>query len=272
MKIPWTLTVAPGRLLTTLWWLSGGQSFIVMHTGRVGSVVIGEMLREHPQVLFDHDPLHRRRVAWVARHGPAAPVREDPRAEVLRRAWRAGRRVYGIVIKPAQFEAGPLTWEAMLTYLDRTLRPKRVAMTRRNLLRQVISGCRALELDQFHVYGGAVSTQTLQASPDRLPRFFGPPYPLHQALEERERDTARAIAAAQAAGARGLQLVYEDHIEADPFVGYQAVCQLMGVTPQPTARPKLTRTGNRPVRALVARPDDWVAALRGTRWEWMLDA
>ena len=69
MRIPWALTVLPGRLLTGLWRRGGGQSFIVMHTGRVGSVVVGEMLRDHPHILFDHDPLHRRRVAWVARHG-----------------------------------------------------------------------------------------------------------------------------------------------------------------------------------------------------------
>ena len=272
MRVPWALTVLPGRLLTGLWRARGGQSFIVMHTGRVGSVVLGEMLREHPRVLFDHDPLHRRRLAWVARHGPAAPLREDPRAEVLRRAWRARGRVYGVVIKPAQFDAGPLSWEAMLADLDRTLNPRRVAMTRRNLLRQVISGCRALELDQFHVYGGPVSGQTLQAPPDRLPQFFGPPQTLRAALEDKERYTAQALAAAEAAGPRGLHLVYEDHIEADPYVGYSALCDFVGVAPDPAARPKLTRTGNRPVRALVADPAAWEAALAGTRWAWMLDA
>jgi hypothetical protein len=271
VKLPWALTVPPGRLLTGLWRLAGGQTFIVMHTGRVGSVVIGEMLRAHPGVRFDHDPLHRRRLAWEARHGAGVPFGEDPRAEIMRRPWRAGRRVYGVVIKPAQFEVGPVGWAAMLAYLDRTLQPKRIAMTRRNLLRQVISGCRALELDQFHVYGGAASGQALQAPPDRLPRFFGPPYTVLEALAERERYTAQAAAAAQAAGERGLQLVYEEHIEADPYVGYSAVCRFLGVPPQPAARPTLTRTGNRPVRALVADPARWDAALRGSRWEWMLD-
>jgi hypothetical protein len=243
-----------------------------MHTGRVGSVVIGEMLRLHPAVLFDHDPLHNRRVAWVARHGPGASWRENPRWEIMRRPWRARERVYGVVVKPGNFETSATTFEAMLAFLARILKPKRVAMTRRNLLRQIISGCRAIEGKQWHVTAGtALAGGPLLAPPDRLPRFFGGTCTVVEALTERETWTAQATTAARLAGANGLHLVYEDHIEADPRVGYGLVCQLMGLPPEP-ARPTLVRTGNKPIVELVAQPAEWAAALRGTRWDWMLEA
>ena len=273
MRIPRALTLAPGWALTQAWIWRGGRSFIVMHTGRVGSVVLGHMLGEHPQVLFDYDPLHRRRADWVRAHGPDQLWREDPRWELMRRPWRARRRVYGVVVKPGNFDSSPLAWENALAFLARSLRPKRLAMTRRNLLRQIISGCRALEVDQWHVPAGATpSGQTLQAHPDRLPRYFGGTYTLAEALAEREAMTAKAAAAAAEVKAEGLHLVYEEHLEADPYLGYTLACQLIGVTPDPAARPKLVKTGNRPVSELVSRPEDWRAALRGTPWEWMFDA
>ena len=88
----------------------------------------------------------------------------------------------------------------------------------------------------------------------------------------RERDTALIVTAAGEAQTNGLHLIYEDHVESDPIIGYGMICQLLGLSPKPNARPKLTRTGNQPVRELLARPEEWQAALRGTRWEWMLDA
>jgi len=273
MKIPRELTLAPGWALTQLWIAFRGQSFILMHTGRVGSVVVGELLRDQAEIVFDHDPLNHRRQAWAARYGLNTPWREDPRWEIMRRPWRARGGVYGAVVKPTDFEDSLLTWSQMLVYLDRALHPKRVAMTRRNLLRQIISGCRALENSQWHIYGQQPAlSNKLQSHPDRLPRWLGREYTLIEALEMREKNTAMVVAAADEAGSNGLHLIYEDHVEAEPRVGYSLICKLLGLSPNPAARPKLTRTGNQLVRDLLARPEEWQAALRGTRWEWMLDA
>jgi hypothetical protein len=69
----------------------------------------------------------------------------------------------------------------------------------------------------------------------------------------------------------GLHLVYEDHVEQDPTVAYRMTCEHLGLAPE-RVEPALQRGNPQPIRELIKDCGPVERALRGTRFEWTLDA
>jgi hypothetical protein len=67
-----------------------------------------------------------------------------------------------------------------------------------------------------------------------------------------------------------LELTYEEDIVKDPQAAYRKVCEWLGLTATP-AQVQLERSGTRALSDTVENWKDVVAALAGTRYEWMLE-
>ena len=72
-------------------------------------------------------------------------------------------------------------------------------------------------------------------------------------------------------GEDGLHLDFETHVMQDPSVGYRMICEHIGTKPR-ELEPSLRRTNPESVDQLVADPKAWRDRLKGTRFEWMMDA
>jgi hypothetical protein len=70
---------------------------------------------------------------------------------------------------------------------------------------------------------------------------------------------------------RRLTLTYEDDIESDPMIGYRKMCDFLNIVPEPmTVRFK--KRNPFPLERIILNFEDVEAALRGSRFEWMLEA
>ena len=68
-----------------------------------------------------------------------------------------------------------------------------------------------------------------------------------------------------------VDLWFEDHVREDPFIGYAAICEALGVDPIP-AKTTIQRTNPGPISSMVENVDELRERLERSKWAWMLDA
>ena len=254
---------------------SGGR-IAMLHIGRCGSTVLGNMLDEETDLLWDSEALHPR--VARARDLPAVRARErfDEHTfnrEIRRRFIHAGKRRYGFELKTEHLELYGLTdpkeARAVLEGLGFGVF---ISLGRTNVVRQLVSSIRGRQVGNFHI--NATDRKGLKMVPVdcdlagfRLDKV-DPVMSLEEQLATRQEwmEWNREVV-----GEDGLHLDFEKHVMQDPSVGYRMICEHIGIKPQ-ELEPSLRRTNPESVDHLLADPKAWRDRLKGTRFEWMMDA
>lgn len=253
-----------------------GERIAMLHIGRCGSTVLGNMLDEEVDLLWDSEALHPR----YARASDVPEVRErecfDERIfnrEVRRRFIRAGKRRYGFELQTHHLELfgfkDPKETRAALESLGFGVF---ISLGRTNVVRQLVSAIRGRQAGNFHINAGDRKGLRMAPVDCDLDGFrlekVGPVMSLEEQLAERQEwmEWNREVV-----GEDGLHLDFETHVMQDPSVGYRMICEHIGIEPR-ELEPSLRRTNPESVDQLVADPKAWRDRLKGTRFEWMMDA
>lgn len=242
---------------------------VLFHAGRSGSVVLGDLLRQHSRIAWEGEIYRKAR--WCRevpqRWGATEDWPFDAEGLLHSRLRFQTKEFYGFEVKFRHVRSIGLTPEEYLVLLERLGCRHFMVLKRRNLLRKVISNQVMAVTEATHVKQSPDAptrvrldpqslkvdgtTSSLVAHLERLDNYFKDLYPL---LENRPT----------------LRLTYEDDIRQDPRVAAGKVCTFVGVEPEPL-QVRLARTNPFPIQAIVENYDDIRQCLLGTRFEWMLE-
>lgn len=232
---------------------------VMFHIGRSGSRVLANLLGQHPRLFWDgeiYEPNHR---LWTG---------EGDAIRLLRRRMSlAGRRIYGFEMKFFHARLVGMDFEDFFARLDDLGFTRFVVLRRRNTLRKVVSSVILHEKRGAHLRAGREAVlHRVRIDVDDV-RIDRDGKPLLAYLEDYERSFERLDQLL--AGRDALRLSYEDDLSADPREGYRKVCAYLGVEPR-AAEIAYGKTNPFRLEEIVVNLDEVSQALRGTRFEWMV--
>lgn len=249
----------------------------LLHVGRCGSTVVGDMLARTPGICWDDEPLN----PGLARRLPRrlCGLAEPSLASVRRAHHQAGADLYGGAFLILQLRrAGHPDVPSALAALEEHGVGSFVVLERRNLLRVSISHLVAQVRDRWHLVGDdaapkpqRVRVEVAAGEGSGAPSAHSLPggSPLPDFLEDLAgfyRGLRRALASQT-----HLWLVYEDDVAEDPGQAYGKICEFAGLEPRAVA-PRHRRITPQPLCELVENWDEVCAALAGTDFAWMLES
>lgn len=230
----------------------------MFHPGRCGSTVVGNLLGQNPRIFWDSelfDPTVRK-------------IPKDAFAYLRRRIERSRRPIYGFETKLYHPEQLGYDTALYLELLEGQGFEKFIYLTRRNVLRLLVSAWMAMAKGEaYHVAAGAKSSlKRIHLDPQAA--LLGGTV---ATLVEHLRASAAQIADARRllTGREVLDLAYEDDIADDPHRAYRRICDFLGVTPEPV-EVRYGRTTPFPLSDVIENFDEVEAALSGTEFECML--
>jgi glycosyltransferase involved in cell wall biosynthesis len=251
--------VSPGRPAPRARRTAGPSTRVAMiHHGRCGSQVLGDLLNQHSQILWEgeiFEPLIHE-------------LPKRPMSHLRQRVHACGKATYGFETKLHHPRLIGLDWPEYVNALEQLGFRKFIIQRRRNLLRAFVSGLVAKA--KGHVYhvpaGTPTSLKRLIIDPKAV-YFFDEPANLLETL----RFTTRRLESVQQLfrGHEVVHLTYEDDIAEEPKRGYRKVCEFLSIEEEPVGV-SLGRTTPFPLCDVIENFDEVKAALAGTEFEWML--
>ena len=232
----------------------------MLHLGRSGSTVVGDLMNQHPNVHWDGE---------IYQHALSTGVAStiDPLVHFHRRMARAGPHLWCGEVKLQHLVQLGLQPEKFLQETDE-LGASIVILERRNYLRKIISSAVVRQTSRFHLPAG----QRLRLAPIEVDvnRFIhqGVARPLVEHLHAIQQDyeTLRQLTA----GRKVLFLTYEEHVEKDPTVAYREICRFAGL-PGHEVKVRLAKVNTYALERLIANYEQLREHLCGTSFAWMLD-
>jgi hypothetical protein len=248
---------------------------VMFHVGRSGSGVLGDMLNQHPDLLWENELYEKMLTAYERHYGPfdvgdpRCPI--DPLLAVRQCLARTDDNLYGLEVKFFHLKHCRIALAGYIDWLERFGFDGWIVLKRRNLLRVVTSAAIGGQLGAYHAReGGASYPKTrLRLDPGRV-YIDRQPRTLLQCLDEYSANFRQLDALL--AGRGCLQLVYEDDIEQDPSVAYRKIADYLGLPPAETPAVRLRKTNPYPLAEMIENLDEVRACLRGTAYAWMTEA
>jgi glycosyltransferase involved in cell wall biosynthesis len=256
---PWVKTVSPGRPARRPRVAPGPTTRIAMvHHGRCGSQVVGDLLNQHSQILWEgelFEPLVQK-------------LPKDPMSYLRKRLRACGKAMFGFETKHYHPDLMGVEWPDYVAGLERLGFDKFILQRRANLLRTFVSALVGKAKGNFYHLpaGKTASLQKLVLDPQAV-YFEDKPVRLLDALEftKQRMELARKLLN----GRNVISLTYEDDIAEDPSRAYRRLCEFLGIEPEPVAI-KYGRTTPFPLSEIIENIEEVQAALTGTEYEWML--
>lgn len=244
---------------------------VMFHIGRSGSTVLGNMLNDRPDMLWDGEVYEHAIQHWESKgwsvDSEILPF--EPYAHLRKQMIRAGSHFYGMEIRPFHLRTLKLPMAQFISDLRNMGYSHFIILRRKNILKAIISNVIAAQKHHFHQPATEKSVLTQITLDVANVAFLRGNAPLLSWLELHDKDLQTIDKLLK--GLRVLQLTYEDDLEDDPFVAYQKVGEFIGVKPH-QVQIKLGKTNPFPLRDILINFDEVQAALRSTPYEWMLNA
>jgi len=241
----------------------------MLHVGRSGSTVLGNMLDEHPEIVWDGESF------YVQHHASPDAIRGHKAGRWLRRQMNAsGSKYYGFEFKPLldqHLSFVDLSLDELLSAFSAAGVSHYIILERRNILRRMISQYVGAATGVRHLTTGqSIKKKKVRIDVERA--GFGDvwrPKPLVACLTEVE-DLYETLER-RLANENCLVLEYESDISKDgPQVAFRRTSEFLGLTSMDVS-PNLVKTNPYAVAELLENYEDVASALRGTKFEWMLE-
>lgn len=227
---------------------------LMMHNGRSGSTLLGDMMDQHPSIFWDgetfekflHQKSAERDIGIDHLYGSFSG--QDLIGEIENRIkTRAGNRQFGTEIQDYHL----LMTEISLA--DFAERLRNLGFTKfiyldRNYMRKIVSHIIATERDQFHV-GANAKTKRSQININPEEMYIGHQFTtLTDTLERYKKfsDDATKVFAND----DFLQLTYEEHIKNSPTVASEQVCKFLNISVH-DPKIKFGKTTNIPLHDVI---------------------
>jgi hypothetical protein len=236
----------------------------MFHTGRSGSSVIADMLGQHPAIHWDGELFNYQLMLW--RNNPRNRM-EEAQVLVRRRMSLFDKPVYGFEILPTQLLAGQIDQRELLAVLDEFGVGHFVVLTRRNILRKIVSNLVARERGRWRLKAGESAPLTrIHIDTDNVQMATTQPLVTHI----RETLVDYEALSASLGSRRCLHLVYERDVLPDPRCAYRKICGFLGIDDVELPVRHGQTTPHR-LRQIIRNYTDVEQALSGTEFEWMLE-
>ena len=237
----------------------------MLYIGRSGSSVLADLLAQHSKInwgaeLFDkvrkNTPGYRSTRPWL-------------RSVIESRAAKKRCEYFGFETQQSQLGShcigmSPAEYLGALEEIGFT---HFIVLTRGNLLRLVVSHLVAQETRTLHVDVEVTKPTRIHIDPDAP--WGGWAGSLIDVLNVYERFYAELRELLR--DRRLLELNYEAHIEQGPAIAYDKVCAFLDLRPEPFTILR-ARTNPFSIEEMVTNFEEIAAALRNSRFEWMLTA
>jgi LPS sulfotransferase NodH len=247
-------------------------SALMFHTGRCGSTVLAKMLNQHSDIYWAGEIFERmpERYSEIASRPDAVELIIDERRRECR---RRGKRTFGFELKylPGQhFGDGFITMslEDYVAFVRKLGFSKFIVLHRHNYLRRALSSEVLRQNRSGHAKASPRKATRITLDLQALPLTSTYRSSLVESFRFIDEHYSRLVKLL--AGAEVLHLSYEDDVLQDPTAAYRKVCSFLDVDAEAPEIP-LARTNPFPCEDIVENIDELRAALRNTRYEWMLD-
>jgi hypothetical protein len=257
-------TTLPMRLRQGSSWPRRRRGNVVMfHTGRSGSSVVADLLMQHPDFRWDGELFNSYLQFW----------RRIQRARQGEAQRLIGRRMncfdvpyYGFEILPSQLNAGNIDKEDFARAMDDLGFGHFILLTRRNILRRIVSHLVARERGRWRMRSGEIAPLTrIHVNTENLQLASSKPLLDHLRDVRAEYAALRELLSSR----RCLQLVYEDDVLPDPRLAMRKVCAFLGIKYR-ILPVRHARTTPQALNEIVQNFPEVERALAGTEFEWML--
>lgn len=240
---------------------------MMLHIGRCGSTVLGNMLQQHSRIHWDDELYHKA----MSLYGDAFPA-SDTIGWTRRQFAISGSRWYGFEFKILADQHALYTGIPPETFVARCIDigvSHFILLHRHNMLRRIISQYIGSQTKRYHLdAGGAPALTPARIDFDAIRTGPGPTRPLLAYFDEVEAAYAGMERLLQ--GRKVLHIGYEEDVEANgPGIAYERICAFLGQPAEPVAV-RNRKVNPYPVRMLVEDYDRLEALLAGTRHAWML--
>jgi hypothetical protein len=248
-------------------------NILMIHIGRCGSTVVGELLDHHPRMHWVFELYSGVFLEWQRLNNGVETQGELPEdaLKILRDSMQGAlHRMYGVEMKPFHFQLIGFAMGEFITHLDSLGFTHYIILDRRNRLRKVISSVVAHQPDgSYHITTPRKpSLRPVHLNVDKIEIDFDSK-PLLEFLRDYD---LQFNSVRELLGDRPtLELTYEDDIENDPLKAYHRICEFVGLEPV-KAPVKLSRTNPFPISQLIENFEELSNLLSGTPYEWMLES
>lgn len=251
--------------------MTKAEPFVLLHMGRCGSKVVGDLLSQHPSIKWCNE-------FFINHSLPGTPDGPTPKHQPLDACESelvTSKTHCGFSIKTWHFE---FSGTSLVEYFKRFPTSKCVVLERRNVLRKILSHLIAKKRGVWHQYEDSrnlgMPEQKLTAVAIDVNNVFVRPYQasLIQLIDlcNDEYRKLRETVEKNCMYPLYLDLKYEDHVEKNPQTVYHRICGYLGVS-YSTSLVRLKRTNDYPLTQLIENYDEVESVLKGTRHAWMLD-
>jgi hypothetical protein len=237
---------------------------VMLHTGRSGSSVLADMLGQHPAIHWDGELFNYRVAPW--RNKPRCR-KAEAMGLIERRMDLFDREFYGFEAVSTQLQAGQMDTGDFIASLSDLGIEHFVLLTRRNILRKIVSNLVARERGRWRLRAGEVAPLTqVYLDTDKLQLATTKPLIDHIRATQADYHTLRRSIGSR----RYLDLVYEDDVHEDPSRAYRKVCEFLAIE----YRENAVRHGQSTphlLRQVIRNYAEVAAVLDGTDLAWMLE-
>jgi hypothetical protein len=237
---------------------------VMFHTGRSGSSVIADLLGRHPAIHWDGELFNYQLTLWrqKPRHRKAEAV-----GLIKRRMPLFDRPFYGFEVLPTHLHAGQMDESEFVAELEELGIGRFILLTRRNILRKIVSNLVARERGQWRLRAGETAPLTpIRVDIENLQMASVKPLVAHMRDTLVDYETLRTLLNCRTS----LELVYEDDIHDDPAKAFRKICAFLEVRCE-TFPVRHAKTTPHPLKQVIQNYDEVRAALSNTEFAWMLE-
>lgn len=240
---------------------------LMLHFGRCGSTAVGNLLRQHKELVWDSEILQYRKENLL----PECILTADPRTLIRLRSLRAGNRNFGFELKPLPFmhlstDQLNMTQCDFFNYIQSLNLTHLIFVSRKHYLRQLLSLTIAVDKGVYerspeqHSRGSKVIIDCKQNAFNKQP--LRDLFRIYDSITEGIRQFASQ------GTMQFLELEYQRDIMRDPLVAYHQVCDFLEISRQ-NAVLRNKKVNVTDLRSSIINFDDVTAALEGTEFSWM---
>jgi len=239
-------------------------NIIIFHNGRVGSTVLASLLNQHSKIQWDGELFVKRGI--YNQH-----FRDMPIEFLKQKIYQFKTEYYGFELKsmPKQHlgkDELDMTFDDFMTILNDFKFNYYINIKRKNYLKQHISLERVIQKKIRHTDKKISKDKIIiDVNNIRVGLNYDTMLNNFRLLDEHYLAIESKIA-----DKNSLLLTYEEDILPNPLIAYEKICNLLDIKSE-NPKIELKRTNPYPIEETVENYSEVCEALRGSKYEWMLE-
>jgi hypothetical protein len=230
-------------------------NIVMIHLGRCGSTALAHHLQQHPELKWAGEIIEHENEKHAALN------------KINQFVTNSIRKYSGIEIKPFHLRSCRIPPQEFLDFLKKKQFSKIIFLTRKNLLRIIISGTVSRQTKVWHIQNSNnQKLHQIYLDPNSI-MVRGNFYKLLDVLSMLEKDILDMEELLKKQ--KILRLYYEEHVSMSPVIGFKKICEYIGV-PFVENSISLVKTNPFPLQEIITNFSEIKEHLDNTRFEWML--